>query len=225
MLLRYLGPIQATTTPPLVPYSPGPCAAANAGLPGHKQPGGFPKMLSEGTHELDASAHHLLLVLKKLDPSVCSAQAVARSYDAYGWEGVMPVPWNGLQTDCKAKSCTVTVPAGVQYRIDAFAQTDNPTADESASRFLSQTSFGATRKDIRSFLKSSNANSVIEPMDNTLFKAWLDDQTALPATLLRKYWRERTNQRVAVDSQAGSTIQPCEKMSRWHRCVSTAASM
>lgn len=176
-------------------------------------------MLSEGTHKLDASTQYTLLMLKKVDPTQCSAQAVARAYDAHGWEGVMPVPWNGLQTDCNAQGCTIIVPGGVQYRIDAFSQADKPTADESASRFLGQTSFGATRTDIKSFLKSTKANSFISPTDNALFKAWLDDQTALPATLLRKYWRERTNQRVAADSQAGSTIQPCEKMSRWHRCV------
>ena len=132
----------------------------------------------------------------------------------------MPVPWDGLQADCKGKRCTVSQSTSVQYRIDAFELTDKFTADESASRFLGQTSFGATRQDIKSFLRTTNANSVIAPADNTLFKAWLDTQTVLPATRLRTYWRERTNQRVAVDSQAGATIQPCEKTSRWHRCVS-----
>ena len=53
-------------------------------------------------------------------------QAVARSYEGRAWEGVMPVPWDGLKTDCKGGRCTVVVPAGSQYRVDAFEQTDKP---------------------------------------------------------------------------------------------------
>ena len=54
-------------------------------------------------------------MLRKLDRSKCAAQAVARSYDTHGWEGVMPEPWVGLKTDCTAKACKVFVTKGEEY--------------------------------------------------------------------------------------------------------------
>ena len=100
---------------------------------------------------------------------------------------------------------------------NAFSLTLCACADESASRFLSQVSFGGTRADIAAFLQSTAPSSFIDPTDTSRFKAWLDKQVALPATQLREYWRKRTNQRVALGSQAGNVIQPCEEQSRWHR--------
>ena len=72
--LLQTGSVPATTKAPSAPASSGPCAASVAGLPGYKQPSGYPKMLSLGTHVLDASTQYKLLVLKKLNPSQCSAQ-------------------------------------------------------------------------------------------------------------------------------------------------------
>ena len=174
-------------------------------------------MLKSGINALPVSKKYQLLLLRIVEPHDCSAQAVARSYDGHVWEGIMPKPWGGLSSDCKSHPCLLEVHSLFQLRVDAFELSDKPTADESASRFLSQASFGGTRTDIKAFLQTTRADSFIDPTDTRLFKVWLDKQVSLPATQLREYWRKRTNQRVAVGSHAGNTIQPCETQSRWHR--------
>lgn len=133
----------------------------------------------------------------------------ARSYDGHPWErtqggGTLSLdPVNGV----------ANIPTGSTHRIETY-EGEPATAQEIASRFLMQSSFGPTRSTIAQVDASTEAGVA----------AWLAQQMALPPTLHRAYYRRRANPRLFRGAVAtGGERTPCEPGSRWHRFALTKA--
>eukprot|EP00966_Prymnesium_polylepis_P083996 1944696-Prymnesium_polylepis.1 len=89
--------------------------------------------------------------------------------------------------------------------------TQSTTAEQLASRFLAQTTFGPTMAEVRQ-LSSTTATS---------FSDWVEQQMALPPTLHRAHFRQRANPRTQQDLTAGDVRAPCATGSRWLRFALT----
>lgn len=134
---------------------------------------------------------------------------VARSYDGNIWERTQGGATLDLQCS-QAGSCVATIPDGTTYDLDAH---DAPptTADQLASRFLVQASFGPTPTSIQEVDASSTAG----------LQSWISTQIALPASYHRIYYRERVNPRAFASYPTGALRATCEAGSRWHRFAFT----
>ena len=168
---------------------------------------------------LPKSKANQLLTLRRIQPTDCKHAIVARSYSGLPWAGVMPDP---LQPRCEEKTgvCTlVSSKSSLIYRVDVLDRGDDLNTNQSAVRFLLQSTFGATRADISELRAShvSGAQDTIPDKDTRLFEAWFDNQVALPATLLRTYYRERTNPRQTQTNHAGTPIGRCGLGARYLR--------
>ena len=133
---------------------------------------------------------------------------IGRSYDNNPWEdgAVSPVKFT-----CSADSCEVTLPPDGTFFLEKFK---NPSGsltlsrNTEVSRFLIQASFGPTQREIDDF-------------GDKTFKAWIEEQIALPATLHRAYFRKRSNPRSINPTDPGRPRRACEHLSRWHRFAFT----
>ena len=114
------------------------------------------------------------------------------------------------------RGCIVNLPAipgsGGDYRLEAVGGNGvaaRPTAKASASQFLQQATFGATRALLRD-LASGGEGDV---------RSWITAQKALPPTSHRAYVRRRSNPRLASPGATvpmGPVRRPCLPGSRWH---------
>ena len=173
--------------------------------------------MSEG-ETLPTSKANQLLTLRRIQSTDCSHAIVARSYSGLPWTGVLPHP---LHPQCGPDNvCTlVSSDSSFVYRVDVVERADDLPTDQSAVRFLLQSTFGASRDDITAFRAGdpTGAQDSLPDNDIRLFEAWFDKQTAMPATLLRSYYRERTNPRQTQTNHAGTPIGRCGLGSRWIR--------
>ena len=188
------------------------------------QPQGFPHTINSAVVSVlpQSKTNQLLTLLQITHPPVCSATAVARSYDGHAWEGLMPTP---LQPKCDAvnKKCSFSAPDSVNasYRVDATVILALETR-RSISRLLRQATFGPTLSTINSFATTygTGPESVIK---------WIDHQKGLPPTSLRSYYRQRVNPPYRKCQEGGYSScgedeeyisrirKPCELGSRWDR--------
>jgi hypothetical protein len=147
-----------------------------------------------GLSTLPSSGKLDLLTLKR------GGKYVARSHDGRDWEGVLPSP---ISPACVEGRCGIEVSkedAGL-YTVE---RVEVPAISDEAqiSRFLMQSTFGATRASIDELTSQYGGN----------VEQWMKAQVALPATLLRTYLRERTNPR----ARQGSDLRAaCDAGSRW----------
>jgi cullin-associated NEDD8-dissociated protein 1 len=128
--------------------------------------------------------------------------------------------------------CTIDLPAapaGTVYRVDEFgastsasapaegAAVRSPSDDAAIARFLIQATWGPNRAAIAGVANATTAG----------FAQWVREQmdpVAIPATLHRKYFRQRANPRVPANHafpQFGGARAPCSVGSRWHRYTFT----
>ena len=109
-----------------------------------------------------------------------SERVVGRSYDAYDWESLVPEP---ATFTCNNRGCQVSQSNGESYIIRAIEyDSSSITDDEKISRFLSQSTFGATN----SLLQKFNSKTIMEWMNTEMSRDWKS---------LRSYVRERMNPR------------------------------
>ena len=101
--------------------------------------------------------------------------------------------------------------------------TSQPGSKASISRLLSQATFGPTRETVDElFQQYSDADQSITDTaqrELAVFKAWVQDQFALPPSLHRAYFRQRANPRIfqGLVLPTGSSRAPCDSGSRWRR--------
>jgi len=129
---------------------------------------------------------------------------VARSYDGRDWSPVAP---SSLPVTCVSGVCSVNIPNdGVVYCLHDVDTQYVPTgADAVAARLLSQATFGATATSI-SYVATNLSGNVT---------AFLAEQFAEPATLLRQYGRERSSPLALSDDGYGALRSACEAGARW----------
>ncbi len=163
------------------------------------------------SYPVTVSSRNTLLVMENTgaarpngDPVV-----VARSYDGNPWENVPDQDFPQVALKCtSATSCEVNTRGS--YRVREIAvppEILNATAEQLASRFLIQTTFGPTMSEINALVAAGNN-----------WTRWLEQQIQLPVTSLRQYYRKRTNPRQAAASPAiGATRGACEVGARFHR--------
>ena len=86
-----------------------------------------------------------------------------------------------------------------------------PSAEETAARLLMQAAFGPDRTSVASLAAdlSTDAAAAVE--------GWVHAQMALPATLLRSYFRSKANPRLHSPLATGGVRRACDASSRWHR--------
>ena len=79
------------------------------------------------------------------------------SYSGYEWEGIPPSP---IHPKCSSKGCSVNfIDKAYAYRIDAL---DRPVKRDSkfdTARFLAQTTFGASKSDLKEFESKYTAST------------------------------------------------------------------
>eukprot|EP00945_MAST-04E_sp_MAST-4E-sp1_P002536 g2536.t1 len=180
------------------------------------QPLGYPKDVSPGLVTLPRSGEHVILTLKRILERDCSTTSVARSYDGNVWEGTYPHPHDPKECDTGTKSCTIeTSNIGVAYRIDAYSLTADEvrTSNETISRLLLQATYGPSEDSIADFVASHGTT-----VNGATLTSFLNTQmNVIPSTLLREYYRKRTNPRTPVANSAGIARPLCEGGSRFHR--------
>jgi uncharacterized protein (DUF1800 family)/uncharacterized protein (DUF1501 family) len=181
-----------------------------------KQPANYPKNVSSGSFILPKSTVNMILTMKKIFAHDCSTVPVARSYDGNIWEGIYPYPHDPSECNLNTKVCKVQIKNdGVSYRIDAYELSANEirTYNETISRFLMQATYGPSQDSINDFIKSHG-----EAITQSTVLHYINKQmNMIPPTLLRRYYRERTNPRTPVNSAAGVARHFCEPGSRFHR--------
>lgn len=121
----------------------------------------------------------------------------------------MPAP---LPVACGSGGCAVDIPNdGDSYCVKEYRQAQlvpsNP--DALAARLLGQATFGATEAGIAHVRDPSGINGAAS--------AFVAEQLAVPATLLREHLRVRSASKQLGDDEYGVLRSGCEPRSRWHR--------
>ena len=124
---------------------------------------------------------------------------LGRSYNGENWERSA----TGQQVfDCSAgEICTSNLPDSGDYTLQSFGTGDGIHKRHEISRFLTQATFGPTRGEVFSFRGS--------------FKNWIIQQMELPASLHRRYFRQKVNSEGHKPNRAGRGRSACERGSRW----------
>jgi len=180
-----------------------------------------------GRVALGASEPDEVVVLERLEPATGRAVAVARSYGGGGWEGASLV--DPLFVSCPDLPCVVEeLPAAAPDAPDTSYHVRRhggagvrlgPTARARSARALMQATFGGTDAGI-------DAHLSLDPAAGR--EAWLAAQMALPATLLRPYFRSMASPHIyditknngvnlgdLAPALAGGARAPCEPGSEW----------
>ena len=155
---------------------------------------------------------------------------VARSYDNRLWETVSDQDFAPIKIscafqrcrnqckgsatytkcfrDCRENACSVTSPAGTYQVIEMSVPEylKKRSAAGKASKFLQQTTFGPTKREIDSLVTNKNN-----------FLQWINAQVKLQPTYLRTHYRQRVNAYQPQASFKGDLIDVCDAGSRWHR--------
>ena len=138
-------------------------------------------------------------------------EPVARSYNKNPWENVQgryvklfKVKW------CAKARCITRLNRVGKYFLMTFQYT-LPTFDAKLSRFFIQTTFGPTRDMLTNWNYARN---------NAGMAQWVKDQTLLPATKHREYFRRHAAQlshNNTIGDLAIAVQHPCDPYSRWRR--------
>ena len=198
-------------------------------------------VLPAGLARLAPSGKHELLRLTMTSLADNRTILVGRAYGGYAWE-TGPTYEDPLVFDCNNSSststirlyrsagsattsspiCMVRVPGGgrrrrqsaaaVRFQIDTFDLSGTePDARSMAARFLMRATFGPTRRSIEEFLTEHRGSPA----------AWIKDQIAAPATLLRAFHRRHANPRISDEDVpllwAARVRSACSGGSRWNR--------
>jgi uncharacterized protein (DUF1501 family)/uncharacterized protein (DUF1800 family) len=154
-----------------------------------------------------------LLVAEDLDSTYDDGtqRIVARSYSGFSWEAVPSVDAAPVNITCLANgTCSIATPGRYRTRtLPVPTQLSSPTAEQSASRLLLQGTFGASKTEI---LRVASRYS-------TDFGSWVKDQMRLVPSLVRTYYRQRSNPRLLPGHlwDSAPETQPCELNTRWSR--------
>ena len=154
---------------------------------------------------LARSAANQLCTLVQVDSARTRIIPVGRSYQGHRWEPyhsdlVAPVP----SFACDPMVCSLslpTLPVGYSYELVAYAH-DLPWKDEMA-RFLEQTTFGPTRKELSEFDDTKDAAL---SMANWI----MEQQDTVRPSFHREFYRWRVNGRQLLSDTQGLPTQPCD---------------
>jgi hypothetical protein len=138
---------------------------------------------------------------------------VARSYQGKHWEAYSG-PHARQRFRCNELHCQTTLPETtdtVRYELMAYAPKVY-THEETAARFLEQTTFGPRLEEIQSFGK----NVSIEALAH-----WIQQQEALPITSHRAEFRKRVNHRYPANGNTlvGRVTHPCQAGTRYRKAA------
>ncbi len=138
-------------------------------------------------------------------------EPVARSYNKRPWERVQG-PYLGLfkVRRCAKKKCITRLNRAGKYFL-MTSQHVLPTFDAKLARFFMQTTFGPTRDMLMNWNYPSNNKGMAQ---------WVKDQTLLPATKHREYYRRHAAHLSHNNTIGDLTIavqHPCDPYSRWRR--------
>lgn len=149
---------------------------------------------------------------------------VGRSYDGNEWEASSG-EYSATEFDCDSTSCKVDLPApksGARYQLTSMPSTTYTAADETA-RFLEQATFGVTSSDIEVLTKSPDRRSLEQGSLQQAFARWIkEQQTVVPLTSHREYYRHRVNARFEVAMETGAVTHPCQQNTRYRRFAFSA---
>ena len=85
---------------------------------------------------------------------------VFSSYSGYEWEGIAPSPLHPQYASSKQNEQVVVVTdKAYAYRIDAFVRPIKRNATFETARFLAQTTFGASKRDLKEFESKYTAST------------------------------------------------------------------
>ena len=175
----------------------------------------IPSVLPAGrTSVLPVSSGAQLLILSWVVSGAKWHAIAGRSYDGHEWERRLPsltlLGGLNLNFSCSRRlpTCEVFLPQieGNGSWVIQHAESDRapsvatPRPQRAAARFLTQSTFGASRStvaDMVSRLEQEGCANLHGPAatacETRVFAAWIRQQMALTPTLHRAYWRKRTN--------------------------------
>ena len=140
---------------------------------------------------------------------------MGRSHDGHDWEAVAG-PYN-IAFQCDGTKCDgdapVIDPSNQVFELTSFGST-NLNSIDIAARFFEQTTFGATRD----MLSTWNTQTLSTTSDlDYQFAEWIKDQIDnVPATSLRRTFRQQTTTRARNIKTHGIPLHACDKNTRWH---------
>jgi len=177
----------------------------------------FPVLLDNGVWSLPSSTNELYILtqhesnqsrrrLNVVSYINSPGKPGARSYNNYEWEPTFPVNLN-------VSNGLLEIPNdGKVYILKKYADTSavvNP--NKTAAKFLIQTTFGPTKHEIY------NLSSRIQHLGyNDALQEWIEAQISAPVSLLRTYYRERSNPRSPGPMNQGQVTKPCDIGARYH---------
>lgn len=134
---------------------------------------------------------------------------VARSYDGRKWEKTKGSCFEKIQiTRCDDVQCRVQIKQlGTYFLIHKSYKLNR--FHKRLSRFFMQTTFGPTRDMISNWPYERNNRGLAQ---------WLKNQTLLPPTMHREYFRSHTDfisAKNPIQNHAMTTQHPCAPYSRW----------
>ena len=202
---------------------------------------GSSTVLSAGLVRLAPSGEHQLLRLTKTTLADNRTTLMGRAYGGHAWETGPtfdhPMVFtcdNNITTSIElyrttdsasstAPICMVRIPAdgvrrrrqsppAVRYQIDVFDLAGmEPDARSMAARFLMRATFGPTRRSIEEFLAEHRGSP----------EAWIEDQIATPATLLRAMHRRYSSPHISDADRpllwTARARAACSGGARWSR--------
>ena len=201
-----------------------------------QKPTTFPATLQPGSAALPKSGSDTLLILSRYHSAAPQdAIPVGRSYGGHAWEVAAGSPMINTVVpaeaafDCASTAypgkCVVALAAAhgggdeYTYKINEFDGSAAPTTTSpaSASRFLTQATFGPTTASLAEVTSTSNA----------ALRTWIATQAALPPTYHRVYVRERSNPRLLPGATVdlGAPQSACMAGSRWHAFAFTVEDL
>ena len=155
----------------------------------------------------------LILISNESDHDSESLIPVARSYEGNNWEAV-----NGpykVEFFCEEIYCNISFPTlnPLQYSFSLTTFSHDFSLQDTASRFLEQTTFGSTNADIASL-----TNDISNEQDLQInFLQWIDSQMySTPPTSHREHYRKNIKTRYRSTERIGSPLHPCSPQTRWH---------
>lgn len=160
--------------------------------------------------QLPSTTTGQMLVVERLDANGQS-RVVARSYDGYEWEILSNQDSEPIQIRCtQANVCAIDSPGRYQVRsVEVPTDVTQTSLIKKVSRLHLQATFGASKAEL----------DRVASVYGSDFGAWIVDQTQLPPTFIRTYYRQRTNPRPLNLSEVGPLTTPCDIDSRWSRFV------
>jgi hypothetical protein len=153
-----------------------------------------------------SASNQFLIATKGVRLDGVTPRVVARSYGGNIWEAMPDLDFPPIKVTCDiAGSCALDAQYEVQS-IDVPATLQSVSDNERAARLLLQATFGPKQSEITDFVSNFAGNA----------SAWIKAQVGLPASLLRKYYRERSSSR-ATSISGSLAYAVCEVGGRYRR--------